>query len=205
MEPQTEHEIEFKNLLTEDEFNKLCRHFGMTVQKNSKPQTNHYFDTENYDLLEQIVTLRAREKKDDWELTIKSDHPEGGRLERHHRPLIIDELDLLFTQGIIPAGLVRDAVPEFTQHQVLYQGLQETDRITIVMPFGKIMLDQNRHITKTDWEIELEVAEDTDHSSGVSNFAQADKYFSLLLMKYNIKRVKPLNKTQRYFADKLGK
>ena len=64
-------EIEFKNMLTEDEFHKFLTHFQITSTDFFK-QENHYFDTKDFALKEHGCALRIREKKDRFEMTLNS-------------------------------------------------------------------------------------------------------------------------------------
>lgn len=205
MDPNTtEHEIELKNLLDADQFNALCIHFKAT-REDAKYQVNHFFDTANHDLLNQVVTLRARQKQSDkWELTIKSDHPDGGRLEQHHRPLLGEERELLFSNGTIPPGLLREALHNFTTLPVEYCGQQETHRITIELPrgLGSIMLDRSVYLDTIDFEIELEI-NTSDQDKTAYRKKVAERYFKELLDQYEIKQEQPRNKTQRFFDVKL--
>ena len=53
-------EIEFKNLLTQEDYSSLKQYYF----KQNEPfkQTNHYIDTENHDIISQKMALRIREK-----------------------------------------------------------------------------------------------------------------------------------------------
>src|SRR5699024_2293642 len=76
-------EIEYKNLLTKQEFDYLLGHFPFP--QNSQKQTNFYFETENFSLKENGAALRIREKDGHYRLTLKEPHPDG--LLETHDPL----------------------------------------------------------------------------------------------------------------------
>src|SRR5690625_5863964 len=73
-------EIEYKNLLTEDEFNLLLS--TLPFSKECQVQKNYYFETNNFALRGKLSALRIREKKGSYQLTLKEPHPEG-HLETH--------------------------------------------------------------------------------------------------------------------------
>src|SRR5690625_589336 len=73
-------EIEYKNLLTKDEFNLLLA--NLPFPKDSQTQINYYFETEDLALRSQSAALRIRKKNGDYQLTLKEPHPEG-LLETH--------------------------------------------------------------------------------------------------------------------------
>ncbi|WP_212685903.1 CYTH domain-containing protein, partial [Salmonella enterica] len=73
-------EIEFKNLLTEEEYLKLLS--NLPFPKYSQTQTNYYFETEDFSLKAHGSALRIREKNGNYTLTLKETH-ELGLLETH--------------------------------------------------------------------------------------------------------------------------
>jgi len=72
-----EMEIEFKNLLTNSEYQRI-KNFLQLEDPLFKKQENHYFDTNDYALKSHGAALRIREKKGTWELTLKQ-----PRLDEH--------------------------------------------------------------------------------------------------------------------------
>src|SRR5699024_2136508 len=75
-------EIEYKNLLTKEEFYYLLTHFPFT--KKAQKQTNYYFETKDFSLKGKKSALRIRKKNNTYQLTLKEPHPEG-LLETHDR------------------------------------------------------------------------------------------------------------------------
>ena len=63
-------EIEFKNMLTSEEFLQLKLHFNID-QNKFKKQVNHYFDTPSFSLKSLNSALRIREKGTQFEMTLK--------------------------------------------------------------------------------------------------------------------------------------
>ena len=66
-----ETEIEFKNLLTQEEYQQLLNTFNLT-HKDIKEQTNHYFDTPNGLLKQKKRGLRIRVLSSKIEFTLKT-------------------------------------------------------------------------------------------------------------------------------------
>ena len=62
-------EIEFKTMLTKDEFNRLKAQFSHVAPVT---QTNYYFDTENFDMKAHRMSLHIRTISNAAELTLKS-------------------------------------------------------------------------------------------------------------------------------------
>ena len=68
-------EIEFKTLVSPQDFKRLIDHFA--IQNGLFTQTNHYFDTDDFQLKAQRMGLRIRVLADRGELTLKVPAPEG--------------------------------------------------------------------------------------------------------------------------------
>ncbi|MCD8511633.1 MAG: CYTH domain-containing protein, partial [Bacillus sp. (in: Bacteria)] len=73
-------EIEFKNMLTKEEFIRLMNIYE--PYGNKAVQTNYYFDTNEMQLKRNKCALRIRRKGSHFVLTLKEPHPEG-HLETH--------------------------------------------------------------------------------------------------------------------------
>src|SRR5699024_11479055 len=72
-------EIEFKNLLTKEEFNQIRTY--LSFPDKGVAQTNFYFETKDFTLKNNHAALRIREKNGEYTLTLKQ--PGGqGLLER---------------------------------------------------------------------------------------------------------------------------
>lgn len=61
-------EIEYKTLLTKDEFNRLNNQFSHVAPVT---QTNYYFDSENFDMKANRMSLRIRTLPNRAEITLK--------------------------------------------------------------------------------------------------------------------------------------
>ena len=101
---KTNLEIEFKTAIDEKTYKKMINKFNL--ENSILKQTNHYFDTENEDLINQKIVLRIRQKGDQYKLTSKTHTPEGA-LERHLYLTKDEALDMLengFDASIINIG-----------------------------------------------------------------------------------------------------
>src|SRR5699024_8978230 len=85
-------EIEYKNLLTKQEFDYLLGHFSFP--QNSQKQTNFYFETENFSLKENGAALLIREKDGHYRLTLKEPH-QDGLLETHDTLTVAEAMNWL--------------------------------------------------------------------------------------------------------------
>ena len=70
-------EIEYKNMLTETEYKKLLRHYGLE-RENARVQINHYFDTSDGRLRKKRCALRIRQTDGRAECTLKTPAPDGN-------------------------------------------------------------------------------------------------------------------------------
>ena len=93
-------EIEFKNIVTEEEFHALCKSFSIEVFTK---QVNHYFETPNFSLKEAGSALRIRHKGETYTLTLKQP-AEVGLLETH-QVVTENEAKMMMETNVIISGL----------------------------------------------------------------------------------------------------
>lgn len=149
-------EIEFKSLLTQDEFNKLLPLFS-AVQPVS--QTNHYFDTADWQLRHQRSSLRIRTFADAAELTLKISQ-EVGNME-YNQTLTLAEANAVLTGSPLPDGqiaqlLVNQGIDLSSLHLL---GSLTTIRHEMQHDIGLLALDESHYFDITDYELEVEVEE----------------------------------------------
>ncbi|MGX9807082.1 CYTH domain-containing protein [Exiguobacterium acetylicum] len=182
-------EIEFKNLLSEQEYLSLFTHYASTKQPIW--QANDYFDTPDFELRKKGAALRIREKKQGLVLTLKQPH-EDGLLETHVT-LSANEAEDLFKYGLIHSDEMNHQLKSFDlQGSLEHLGRLETERIDIVLPEGLLVLDKSRYLGYTDYELEFEV----------SNFKQGQKDFEQLLLEHDIPQRETKNKIVRFMERK---
>lgn len=188
-------EIEFKNLLTESEFIKICQHFSINEQ-DFKVQVNHYFDTTDFTLKNHHSALRIREKNEKFVLTLKQPAHEG--LLETHEVLTIEEAQSMISNQKIFEGSITNIIQKdfnIPVSELTFFGSLKTKRAEINYKDGILVLDHSSYLNKEDHELEYEV---TDFSKGKENFHN-------LLEKLNIPLRKTDNKIKRFYNEKFKK
>ncbi|HSU79045.1 MAG TPA: CYTH domain-containing protein, partial [Candidatus Angelobacter sp.] len=117
-------EIEFKNMLTKEEFNRLKK--GLALKETDfVTQHNDYFDTTEASLKERQSALRIREKAGRFVLTLKQPHDTG--LLETHQPLSIDQVNAFFSTNTLPVG---DVVAQLLKMSIPVNSLIHLGRLT---------------------------------------------------------------------------
>jgi uncharacterized protein YjbK len=131
-------------------------------------QTNYYFDTKEYSLSRNKVTLRVREIGDKYKLTIKIKDKE----KTNDKLTVSDEHDFLINQDIF-YGLINNKYDLLTEkpevleilnrwveknEKIIYIGKLVTDRIKFqpIQDLPQAELDKNVYLGHTDYELEWE-------------------------------------------------
>lgn len=180
-------EIEYKTLLNQDEFKRLEARFS-----HVKPvtQTNYYFDTDNFDLKNNRMSLRIRTFSDKAELTLKIPQEIGN--EEYNQDLTLVDArqiikDVKFPEGDIKSLLMDKQIP---LNKLILLGHLTTKRRETTTPIGLMALDYNHYSGHIDYELELEV---TDAKQGQTDFEQ-------FLSDYNISFKYAKSKVARFAA-----
>jgi uncharacterized protein YjbK len=148
-------EIEGKILVEENEFLKVMEFLELT-EKDAVLQINHYIDTKNSQLRSFGFSLRVRERKGTYTLTLKSPMAEGT-LEKDQQ--ISQKQYILFRDSNkFPEGLVKDFLLMFgfPVEEVAIITSLSTWRIDSVFMEQNVCLDKNVYGENTDYEIESE-------------------------------------------------
>ncbi len=184
-------EIEFKNMLTKEEFNQLKSHFQVKDSDFVK-QENHYFDTLDFALKVHGCALRIREKNGCFEMTLKQPHPEG--LLETNQLLSERQAHDLLNGGQIIDGIVKTQIVTMNVNTeaIQYFGSLVTDRVEFPYLEGLLVLDFSSYLNVQDYEVEYEVS---NRDSGESNFLH-------LLSELNIPIRKSENKVKRFYEEK---
>lgn len=186
-------EIEFKNLLTKNEFELLMHKYKVT-SKDFISQENFYFDTANFLLKEKQSALRIRKKLDKSILTLKQPY-EQGLLETHQELTEDQAATLLNNEGAIMVdGSVKEAILTLgiNPDELQYLGALKTDRIEITDNENILVLDHSFYLNHEDYELEYEVKEPV---TGKNKFLE-------ILKQNNIPVRTTKNKIQRFFELK---
>lgn len=181
-------EIEFKNLITEAEFNLLVSHFKLSSQTFFR-QHNDYFDTQDFKLKQQHSALRIREKKASYQLTLKQPHS-LGRMEIH-QDLTPHEVENFFLKKQLNDGDVKKRLQELgiPFKHLDHLGRLTTDRAEIKLDTGLVVLDHSFYLENEDFELEFEV----------EDYAQGKLAFEALLDQFQIPVRTTPNKIIRFY------
>lgn len=185
-------EIEYKNMITEQLYTKLCLEFD-NEHTQILDMTNYYFDTTDSILRDHKSALRIRVLEDKIEVTLKTP-VDNGKLEttntfhpgdfHQDTPLDLiqqatDVIKKLKEINVLPANLINI-------------GWLRTLRHETSIPIGLLAIDQSWYENGHDFELELEVS---DPIVGKSEFTN-------LLNQYNIPKKKATNKLKRMLLAK---
>lgn len=180
-------EIEFKNLLTKEEFDHLRSVYPF--QAEAKSQINYYFETTDFALQAKGSAIRIRKKNDQYVLTLKEPHSVG----------ILETHDIL-TEAEANAWMQGEIVPkEHTTKQLkaksiavenlCYYGALQTDRREIRHGEVLLVLDYSLYNNRVDYELELEA---NDEATGL-------RVFEEILQEHGIPKRTTQNKIERFF------
>lgn len=142
-------EVEFKSLLTEQEYKKLIAHFN---NAKSDYQTNHYFDTKRFSLKALNASLRVRER-DDMELTLK--RKKGYNTDIKSVSITKEQFKKLRETGVIEFEELANDVSNLIKEQKLVNFLSlSTLRNFVPYASGILNIDKSEYLGITDYEIE---------------------------------------------------
>lgn len=181
-------EIEYKNLLSCDEFDRIltCIPFPTDGEK----QINYYFETKDFLLKKQSCALRIREKNKKYALTLKEPHTDG--LLETHDTLTKMEADALLKGNPVCEGHIWKRLQEMCipPDKLEYFGSLTTIRREVEYRGVLLVLDYSTYNGTSDFELELEAP---DAVTGRSIFA-------LVLDEYQIPKRKTPAKIARFFS-----
>ncbi|EEU7817715.1 CYTH domain-containing protein, partial [Listeria monocytogenes] len=181
-------EIEFRNLLTKEEYDTLIESFHVK-EDDFFEQTNYYLDTTNFDLKKRHSALRIRQLETQYQLTLKT--PEARGLMETTQILGKDQASAIIAGANIPVGPVRDTLKELgIKHENLQVfGSLKTIRAEKDYKKGLLVFDKNFYGSISDFDLEYEVA---DYDKG-------KEIFDKLLKEYQITNQPAENKVARFY------
>lgn len=182
-------EIEFKNMLEKEEYEKLALHYGFS-ESDAKTQENFYFDTPDFQLKNLKCALRIRKKHDGYECTLKTPAAHG-----HFEitdALTAEQASAMIEGHTFEAPEVRAALAELTVSPDALQliGALTTHRMELGTEEGLLVLDHSVYAGTEDYEIEFEVKE----------AAAGEKHFYDLLESHSIPVRHANKKIARFMA-----
>lgn len=163
-------EIEFKNIVTKEEFDTLCKSFS--IEAFTK-QVNHYFETPDFSLKEAGSALRIRHKGATYTLTLKQP-AEIGLLETH-QVVTEDEAKMMMETNTIIQGAVVDQLHklQIPVSALTYMGSLTTERAETLFKDGTLVFDHSFYYNHDDYEIEFEVQDEETGKVCIYSFINA--------------------------------
>lgn len=157
-------EIEFKNMLTREEYQKLCQHFQLDKDQ-TWIQENYYFDTDDLALKKKGSAFRIRIRQDQAEITLKS--PKGQDLLESNQDLDLGKAEEIIRQQSFPLSQSREWQDKFQSLGIDAESLNlltgfKTRRFEKETKDGLIVLDHTLFGDSgdsEDFELEFEVAQ----------------------------------------------
>lgn len=141
-------EYERKCLISESKYNEILNTMKYKYRSETVLQTNYYYDTSDFLLLQKNETLRVRKKNE--KLTVQYKH--SKRQDGSTR--VCKELAYSILE--IPETL------HLSNKQCVLLGSLETLRTNFYIEDFKISLDANKYFNITDFEIEIESTKATE-------------------------------------------
>ncbi|HDM9192115.1 TPA: CYTH domain-containing protein, partial [Listeria innocua] len=181
-------EIEFRNLLTKEEYDRLIEDFRIK-EDDFFEQTNFYLDTADFGLKERNSALRIRQLETQYQLTLKT--PEARGLMETTQILAADQASAITDGANIPVGPVRDTLKEIgINHEDLQVfGSLKTIRAEKDYKKGLLVFDKNFYGSISDFDLEYEV----------SDYDKGKEIFDKLLKEYQITNHPAENKVARFY------
>ncbi|GEK92051.1 CYTH domain-containing protein [Alkalibacterium kapii] len=172
-------EIEFKNLLTEKEFNRL-----KSIYFSHSPlpftQDNYYFDTKDNILRSASCALRIRIKNESAEMTLKT--PFQGHHTETNLDLTLEQANNLIEKGhfSVPEDIFNVLKEEgvLITSDVFKIAHLKTERLELEKPHSLIVLDKSFYSDKVDFELEVEA----------DSKSRGEKLFNSILKEHDITR-----------------
>jgi len=177
-------EIEFKTGITQEKYQELLQKFRL--ENNIFKQTNHYFDTDQYDLNQQKIVLRIRQKGENhYKVTLKS-QSEQGAFESH---ILLQKLQ---AEDMIQNGFNTKNFFDEIDYHVTFKVSLDNYRVSTPYEGGTLFLDRCEYCNIIDYEVEYEV----------SNYEEGQKLFKQFVSSHQIEMQPTKRKSERAFTCK---
>lgn len=177
-------EVEFKSLLTQEEYERLMTKFQ---GNRTDLQTNHYFDTPRFSLKALDASLRVRER-DSYELTLKK--KKGYTIQEFTLPISKEIFEEIKQTGYIPESELKQELLPIIGEQKLNNFLSlSTLRMFFPYKKGILFIDKSTYLGVTDYELEYEA----------KNYHDGKKEFIALIGELQIQYKKSDKKIKRAF------
>lgn len=148
---QKSSEVQFKSLLTQEEYERLISKFDTN---KSDLQTNHYFDTSRFSLKAIDCSFRVRERNS-YEITLK--RKKGYQIIETNLSITKEEFEELKETGYVHDDDLQEELLSLigTQKLVNFMSLS-TLRHYLPYKSGVLFIDKSTYLGITDYEIEYE-------------------------------------------------
>lgn len=180
-------EIEFKNLLNENEYSTLYDTFFKRVPGQSL--VNYYIDTPDLELRSNTLLLRVRKDDGKQIMTLKAPTVKGVLEFNEEVDYDLDSRKDV-AQAEVP-DLIADELKK--RHigidELKIYGSLETERHETEYEGGLLVLDKSSYLGSTDFEIEYEV----------SDYDKGETIFNRLMADHNISRRGEVTKSERFY------
>ncbi|MGW7831348.1 CYTH domain-containing protein [Staphylococcus xylosus] len=186
----TNNEIEFKQLLTEKQYNVIHKTYFNEIEPFK--QTNFYIDTPDFDLKDHKSALRIRVKDEYLEMTLKIP-AEVGLTEYNFETHVVPELNKPILEQSLPSEIADQLTKmDIDLTKLIILGSLKTERLEKEINGNLLVLDKSTYLDFEDFELEYEVE---DYDEGLIQFKS-------ILEKFDMKHEIPANKVQRFFNRK---
>lgn len=186
----TNNEIEFKQLLTEKQYNVIHKTYFNEIEPFK--QTNFYIDTPDFDLKDHKSALRIRVKNEYLEMTLKIP-AEVGLTEYNFETHVVPELNKPIPEQSLPSEIADQLTKmDIDLTKLIILGSLKTERLEKEINGNLLVLDKSTYLDFEDFELEYEVE---DYDEGLIQFKS-------ILEKFDMKHEIPANKVQRFFNRK---
>ena len=186
-------EIEFKTLLTKEEYVRLCERFK-DCKRNL--QINYYFDTSRFTLKASEIGLRVRMMdKDKYVITLKK--KKGYVLQEFNETINKETFDNFIETGLIPVEEIKKELDDIIKGQLLvnYMSLS-TYRIGLPYKKGQLAIDKCKYVDTIDYELEYEA---TTYEGGKREFVEIVREFGIVYKKSQPKIKRAYDALRRKF------
>ncbi|MGW7928605.1 CYTH domain-containing protein [Staphylococcus xylosus] len=186
----TNNEIEFKQLLTEKQYNVIHKTYFNEIEPFK--QTNFYIDTPDFDLKDHKSALRIRVKDEYLEMTLKIP-AKVGLTEYNFETHVVPELNKPIPEQSLPSEIADQLTKmDIDLTKLIILGSLKTERLEKEINGNLLVLDKSTYLDFEDFELEYEVE---DYDEGLIQFKS-------ILEKFDMKHEIPANKVQRFFNRK---
>lgn len=182
-------EIEYKTLLTRQEYDRLQQ--ALNFPHTAVKQVNYYFETAQFTLKEQHSALRIREKNGHYVLTLKEPH-EKGILETHDHLTKVEFEHWMNGQPVPKEHVTKQLMLlDVPLAELLYFGALATERRTFTDNGISYVLDKSSYNGVIDYELEIEAP----------SAEAGEKAFQQIIEQYPVTKQQSITKIERFFTS----